>query len=148
MTKIQISLIAFASIFVGAQLKTTPALGNVVAVAIPNVLEAEAMVEIDPCGLNDVICPDEVPIEHRIRLAAREAGINEATALRIAKCESSLNPNAKNAHSSATGLYQFTTGTWRWIRAEADGLDRTNPYHSIAMFIKYYPRYPHWWECR
>lgn len=147
MKKIQISLIAFASVFVGMQLKTTPALGNVVEVAIPNALEAEAMVEIDPCGLNDVICPDEVPIEYRIRIAAREAGINEATALRIAKCESSLNPNAKNAHSSATGLYQFTTPTWRWIGAEAQGLDRTNPDYSIAMFMKWFPRYPGWWLC-
>ncbi len=33
--------------------------------------------------------------------------------MRIAKAESNLNPNAKAATSSATGLYQFTKGTWK-----------------------------------
>lgn len=33
--------------------------------------------------------------------------------MRIAKAESNLNPNAKAATSSATGLFQFTKGTWK-----------------------------------
>lgn len=87
-------------------------------------------------------------IEYLIRTKAREAGVNEETALRIAKCESSLNPEARNSKSTATGIYQFLQGTWKWIGAEEAGLDRTNPEHSLEMFLKWYPKYPSWWECQ
>jgi hypothetical protein len=34
------------------------------------------------------------------------------TMIRIAKAESTLNPNAKNKNSSASGLFQIIAGTW------------------------------------
>lgn len=90
----------------------------------------------------------EVNIEQLILNKARETSVSPETALRIAKCESSLNPLAKNPNSTATGLYQFLDGTWEWIGAEAEGLDRTNPEHSIDMFLKWYPKNPQWWLCK
>lgn len=102
----------------------------------------------DPCGLEVVVCEHELSIEDKIRIASREAGIDEETAVRIATCESSLNPKAKNKYSSATGLYQWTIGSWRWIGAENAGLDRFSADDSIAMFMKWYPKYQSWWECK
>lgn len=87
-------------------------------------------------------------IKEFILLKSKENGINPNTALRIATCESGLDPAAKNSHSSATGLYQFLDSTWENIGATSAGLDRTNPEHSINMFMKYYPIHPGWWECK
>ena len=36
-------------------------------------------------------------------------------AMCILKHESGGNPNAKNKHSSAAGLFQFLEGTWDWV---------------------------------
>lgn len=47
-----------------------------------------------------------------IRERALASGVDPATLLRIAQVESGLNPNATNPASSASGLYQFTRGTW------------------------------------
>lgn len=102
----------------------------------------------DPCQLKEVVCLYEKTIEEKIKEAARQANLAPSAILRIAKCESSLDAKAKNPTSSATGLYQFTISTWIWIGAEAQGLDRTNPDHSIAMFVKWYPQHPGWWECK
>lgn len=50
-------------------------------------------------------------IEQKIR--AKWAGTGqEERAVRIAKCESGLNPHAKNNHSTATGIWQFLDRTW------------------------------------
>lgn len=34
----------------------------------------------------------------------------------IAFCESSFNSKAKNPNGTASGLYQFTARTWKWVR--------------------------------
>jgi soluble lytic murein transglycosylase-like protein len=44
---------------------------------------------------------------------AQTAGVDPGFMLAMAKQESGFNPNAKAPTSSATGLYQFTRGTWR-----------------------------------
>lgn len=99
------------------------------------------------CDLAVVECPNET-IETKITNVAKEAGIDPETALRIARCESSLNPKAQNKHSSAGGLYQFTIGTWRWIGAEESGLNRFNADDSIKMFMAWYPQNKNWWSCK
>lgn len=127
--------------------------------AAVDIVQTEAIVQLrenteempDVCTLEVIICPKEAreqDIPALIVEMALEANFDPSTALRIAKCESSFRPNEKNPESSATGLYQFIIGTWQWIGAEAAGMDRTNPVHATAMFIKYYPRYPHWWKCQ
>jgi len=84
-------------------------------------------------------------IEDQIRSSALAHGVDPATALRIATCESSLNPLAVNPNSTAQGLYQFTSPTWEWIGSPGDRLDADD---SIAAFVGWYPIHPEWWECR
>jgi hypothetical protein len=51
-------------------------------------------------------------VEQMIR--ARWAGTGHADrAVRIARCESKLNPRAQNSRSTAYGLFQFLNSTWR-----------------------------------
>jgi len=84
-------------------------------------------------------------VRERIQDVARAHNIDAETAIRIAECESSLDTNARSVSSSATGIYQFTKGTWEWIGADGD---RTDPEASIREFVKWYPKYPHWWVCK
>lgn len=62
-------------------------------------------------------------VEHIIRAAAAKYGVDGDTMVAIATIESGLDPNAKNPHSSAGGLFQFIDST-----AAAYGLaDRYDP---------------------
>lgn len=47
-----------------------------------------------------------------IQSAAHESGVDPHLLVAIAWRESRFDPNARNEHSSAKGLLQFTTGTW------------------------------------
>jgi hypothetical protein len=51
-------------------------------------------------------------VRHTIRTAANASGGDFTYLLRQAEIESGLNPDAKARTSSATGLFQFTEGTW------------------------------------
>lgn len=51
-------------------------------------------------------------IEGIIRAAAAKWGADETQLLRVAYCESRYNPNAYNASSGASGLFQFLATTW------------------------------------
>lgn len=52
-------------------------------------------------------------IETMIRQKAEAAGIDPDYMVRMAQIESSGNPNAKAAGSTASGLFQFISGTWK-----------------------------------
>ncbi len=56
-------------------------------------------------------------------------------AISVMACESGGNPNAKNPTSTATGLFQFLTGTWAWSSVSAgwSGYSRLNPEANIAV---------------
>lgn len=82
-------------------------------------------------------------VQTEIITQAKLNGVDPNTAMSIAKCESSFNPSAKNKNSTATGIYQFTAPTWKWIKAEGD---RTDYKANIREFMKWYPKYPGWWE--
>lgn len=55
-------------------------------------------------------------------------------ALDVLDCESQGDPEAVNAESDASGLFQFLRGTWLFASAGAgfDGADRTDPEANIA----------------
>lgn len=40
--------------------------------------------------------------------------VNPDTAVKIAQCESNFNPLAKNNNSSATGVFQWIIGSWKY----------------------------------
>jgi hypothetical protein len=52
------------------------------------------------------------PVADVIRAAAARYGTDPNTLLRVAMCESGLNPNSYNSRSGATGLFQFKPGTF------------------------------------
>jgi soluble lytic murein transglycosylase-like protein len=54
---------------------------------------------------------DRLAIANLIRAAAARHGANADQMLRVAMCESSLNPNAHNA-SGASGIFQFKPATF------------------------------------
>jgi hypothetical protein len=63
--------------------------------------------------MNDPIAP--VPpdgVRAAIRRAAEATGVNFALLVETARRESALNPGARAATSSATGLFQFIESTW------------------------------------
>lgn len=75
-------------------------------------------IEITPTPSPTIIPPTPTPtqsqsqlIEEEIRLVFGEAG---ETAVKVARCESSLNPQAKNKTSSARGLFQIMQ-SWHGI---------------------------------
>lgn len=82
--------------------------------------------------------------EFNIRVQAILAEINQDTAVRISKCESRLNPLAKNPYSSAKGIYQFIDKTWSNY-CEGNVFNQSD---NIKCFMKLYKKYPTWWECR
>ena len=52
------------------------------------------------------------PVADIIRAAAARHGVDPNTLLRVAMCESGLNPNSYNARSGASGLFQFKPATY------------------------------------
>lgn len=86
------------------------------------------------------------PVEATIRHYADEYGVDVETSLRIATCESQIGKYKHNWEgSSATGVYQWTIGSWEWIGATGDRLDDEE---NIKQFMIWYPKYPSWWECK
>jgi len=67
----------------------------------------------------------------------------------IAMCESSLNIDAKNPYSTASGLFQFIDGTAKWVHKEVYGTELQNkndPFVQIEMAKWLYTNYgtSHW----
>ena len=65
-----------------------------------------------PVATHVVIPASRAQIAQIIRDAAARWGANPDQMLRVAMCESGLNPNAYNASSGATGLFQFKPPTF------------------------------------
>ena len=109
--------------------------------------------ETDICSLPYVFCDQTQKNSHIWRVdnimalisyMASKTPVSAETALRIAFCESSYNPTAKNPNSTAKGLFQFIDKTW-YNYCEGDVLD---PYDNTKCFLEMYPKYPHWWVCK
>lgn len=73
------------------------------------------------------------------------------TALRIAKCESTLNPNAVNGSSHASGLFQHLPRYWKERSQKAGwvGADIFDPYANtaVAAWLKYHAGGWSHWTC-
>jgi len=94
---------------------------------------------------DDFFLTTEEKVEKEIRRQAKEYGVDEDVAVRIAICESTLNPEARNPNSSAVGVYQWLSGTWEYIGATKP---RTDYEENIRQFMLHYPKNPQWWVCK
>ena len=78
-------------------------------------------------------------IEEMIEQSAKDYGVDVGLAKRIAFAESGYNPNAKNAHSSASGIYQFLSSSWQTysVKAGMGGADVFDAGSNIkvAMYV-------------
>ena len=99
-----------------------------------------------------IAIPERVDLDEQVDVFAlivklsKEYGVDTKTALRIAKCESGFRAEARNPNSTATGVYQWLSGTWSHIGNPGD---RLNAEDSIRQFMIYYPNHPGWWdECK
>jgi hypothetical protein len=68
------------------------------------------------------VSPDKESVRAIIVAAAEKYQVSSDLLLRIAMCESGLNPTSKNRSSAASGLFQFMPGTYRNSPSGAAGL--------------------------
>lgn len=99
-------------------------------------------------------------IQRMIREAAPKHGLSVERMLRIAKCESTFNPNAVNKNYYAggghpSGVYQYLPETWNRIGGRSPygvgaGPDsRFDPQHNINVTMWAYANgYAGEWECK
>jgi hypothetical protein len=80
------------------------ALAALFAAAVPTVAYAG-----DRCRVRD----SEEAILRYIRRAARKYGQSKRAMIRVARCESNLNPCALNRSGPYYGLYQYLKSTWK-----------------------------------
>jgi soluble lytic murein transglycosylase-like protein len=68
---------------------------------------------------------------------ARTYNIDPALPLRIAKCESGYRWDAKNSSSTASGVYQYLSGTWAGTDEAKAGLSVLDADANVRAAIKY-----------
>ncbi len=85
-------------------------------------------------------------IEQAIINYSIDNNINYEISLRIANCESKMGKYKTNWEgSSAKGIFQWTDGTWDYIKANGSPMDDIE---NIKQFVKWYPIHPEWWVCK
>lgn len=105
-----------------------------------------------PCEEVDREAYAAAPIEQKIRIKAREYGVNETRAVKIAFCESRFDPKAEHHISTASGVFQFTRPTWsdgiKWRRLDWKLSDRFDADKNIDMAMWFMKR-GEWkrWAC-
>jgi hypothetical protein len=96
----------------------------------------------EPSEEATIIVGANATVQRAIRRATRDVGVETAYLVVVAARESSFDPRKQARRTSATGLYQFTAGTWlRAVRAfgERHGLGAyarqivVDPSGAIAM---------------
>jgi len=75
---------------------------------------------IEPQKTTQELIIDEITAQ------AQLFGVDVDKALALAKCESGLNPVAKNPSSTARGVYQYLIGTWEETESAKNGLERND----------------------
>lgn len=84
-----------------------------------------------PDGVALVVIPPAPTVQDVVQYEFRDIPVM----VRIANAESSFDPSAKNASSTATGLFQIVKGTWALYGCTGE---RTNAQDNIACAKKIY----------
>jgi hypothetical protein len=74
-------------------------------------------------------------VKHLIRVHAAAYGIDANLPLAIAHCESGFKWNAANSRSSASGVFQYVSGTWRRTREGRKGTSVFDTEAHIRMAV-------------
>jgi hypothetical protein len=82
----------------------------------------------------------------KIVRAARISGVDGRTLLRIAQCESGMNPKAKNRNSSASGLFQIINSTFK--QCEGDVFNEDDNIACAVKLAKVRPTFSDWNESK
>ena len=87
---------------------------------------------------------EKIDPEKAIQLAASQTGFDPNLLKSVAMIESSMRPNAKNPNSSATGLFQFTKSTWKYVVNKygktygiPNDAEPNHPYYSALLASLY-----------
>ena len=78
----------------------------------------------------DLVAAERVQVRALIASVALRYEVDGDLLLRIAECESQLNPRAAGRNGAA-GLFQVIPSTWSWV-TERLGLDGAAPYDPVA----------------
>ena len=92
--------------------------------------EAEPEVLIPVSFTLDLVAAERVQLRALIASVAQRYAVDGAVLLRIAECESQLNPRA-TGQNGAAGLFQVIPSTWAWV-TERLGLTGASPYDPVA----------------
>lgn len=79
--------------------------------------------------------PTTAPLTVKDKIMQAWGPVEGPLAVKVAFCESSLNPEAAHTHSSARGLFQIIRGTWNGYKCEGDPLIAED---NIACAYKIY----------
>lgn len=92
--------------------------------------EVEPEVLIPVAFTFDLVEAERVQIRALIASVAHRYAVDAELMLRIAECESKLDPRAAGRNGAA-GLFQVIPSTWSWV-TERLGLDGASPYDPAA----------------
>jgi hypothetical protein len=125
-----------------------------VLLLLPAIVQAETKPSIsDDVPLHPLNTPAQ--IEDYITSRAMVHSVPIWKAVAIARAESNLNFSAKNSSSTASGIYQYVNGTFKWLCIDTYKLtdtmtDKNNPYIQIecTMLTLKNGGEKHWLESR
>ena len=82
----------------------------------------------------DVVGAERVQLRALIASVSQRYGVDDALMMRIAECESGLNPRVTGPDGAA-GLFQVIPGTWEWVteRLELAGASPHDPVANIEV---------------
>lgn len=124
----------------------------------PSVPEVQGFLDPTPGGYaaGDLVDGIPLPVDVADAIVEHFPEERQGEAVRVARCESGFDPEARNPRSSATGLWQFINRTHRWVSSFIGAFDRTDVWESTeaaAWLVDYTVRverrspFAHW-ECR
>jgi soluble lytic murein transglycosylase-like protein len=76
-------------------------------------------------------------VQQLIKDYSAQYGISSEVPIRIARCESGFNQFAKNRNSTASGVFQYLTGTWKGTDEAKAGLSVWDADANVKAAVKY-----------
>jgi hypothetical protein len=118
----------------------------VIGLAIPKTIKGDieeaTQISISPLDvLSDTPTIEEV--KWAVNYVAEKYGLDKAKFYNTIKCESSFRYNAKNKHSTASGVAQFIDSTWKYCKG-----DKSSARDQLICMAEFWQKgEQHQWEC-